>query len=185
MLDRGEVVTVEGLRQLVLLELSKLQNAIDGGEFNTAERFYAGDKRLDEEPCTRIIAERLNLILVPQNITVTPEHHLKHDKRCDFTTAKVLDGKRRMIVTEVKGQWHPKLYEAASDQLNNLYAIHPDAEQQGIYLVIWFGENERVAAVKKHGLSSSKALKEKLEHDLPDELRGLIDVFVLDVSKQT
>jgi len=185
MLDLGEVVTVEGLRQLVLLELSKLQKAIDGGEFNTAERFYAGDKRLDEEPCTRIIAERLNLILEPQNITVTPEHHLKHDKRCDFTTAKVLDGKRRMIVTEVKGQWHPKLYEAASDQLNNLYAIHPDAEQQGIYLVIWFGEDEKVAAVKKHGLSSAKALKDKLEHELPDDLRGLIDVFVLDVSKQT
>lgn len=184
-LDRGEVVTVEGLRQLVLLELSKLQKAIDGGEFNTAERFYAGHKRLDEEPCTRIIAERLNLVLEPQNITVTPEHHLKHDKRCDFTTAKVLDGKRRMIVTEVKGQWHPKLYEAASDQLNDLYAIHPDAEQQGIYLVIWFGKDEKVAAVKKHGLSSAKALKDKLEHDLPYDLRGLIDVFVLDVSKQT
>lgn len=185
LLDRGEVVTVEGLRQLVLLELSKLQKAIDGGEFNTAERFYAGDKRLDEEPCTRIIAERLNLILEPQNITVTPEHHLKHDKRCDFSTAKVLDGKRRMIVTEVKGQWHPKLYEAASDQLNNLYAIHPDAEQQGIYLVIWFGEDEKVAGVKTHGLSSAKALKGKLDHDLPDDLRGLIDVFVLDVSKQS
>ena len=184
MLDRGKVVTVEGLRQLVLLELSKLQKAINGGEFNTAERFYAGDKRLDEEPCTRIIAERLNLILEPQNITVTPEHHLKHDKRCDFKTAKVLDGKRRMIVTEVKGQWHPKLYEAASDQLNNLYAIHPDAEQQGIYLVIWFGGDEKVAGVKKSGISSAKALKDKLDHDLPDGLRGLIDVFVLDVSKQ-
>lgn len=185
MLDRREVVTVEGLRRLVLLELSKLQKAIDGGEFNTAERFYARDKRLDEESCTRIIAERLNLILEPQNITVTPEHHLKHDKRCDFTTAKVLDGKRRMIVTEVKGQWHPKLYEAASDQLNSLYAIHPDAEQQGIYLVIWFGGDEKVAGVKKHVLCSAKALKAKLEHDLPDDLRGLIDVFVLDVSKQT
>lgn len=184
MLDRGEVVTVEGLRQLVLLELSKLQGAIDGGEFNTAERFYAGDKRLDEEPCTRIISERLSLILGPQNITVTPEHHLKHDKRCDFTTAKMLDGKRRLLVTEVKCQWHPKLYEAASDQLSNLYAIHPDAEQQGIYLVIWFGADEKVAGLKKHGLSGAKALKDKLESMLPDDLRGFVDIFVLDVSKQ-
>lgn len=185
MLDQDAVVTVEGLRQLVLNELSNLQSAIDGGEFNTGERFYAGEKRLDEEPCTRIIAERLSLILESQNITVTPEHHLKHDKRCDFTTTKVLGGKRRLLVTEVKGQWHRELYEAASEQLNNLYAIHPDAEQQGIYLVIWFGADEKVARSKNHGISSAKELKGKLEATLPDELKGLIDIFVLDVSKKT
>lgn len=88
-----------------------------------------------------------------------------------------------MLVTEVKGQWHPKLYEAASDQLNNLYAIHPDAEKQGIYLVIWFGENEKVAGKKKHGLSSAAELKYDLEDKIPLEIRGLIDVFILDVSK--
>lgn len=183
MLDQNAVVTVEGLRQLVLQELSKLQSAIDGGEFNTAERFYAGTTRLDEEPCTRIIAERLQLILEPQNITVTPEHHLKHDKRCDFTTAKVLAGQRRLLVTEVKGQWHPKLYEAASEQLNTLYSIHPDAEQQGIYLVIWFGADEKVAGKKKHVIANATELKKSLLNVLPSELKGLIDVFVLDVSK--
>lgn len=183
-LDHDTVVTVDGLRKLVLHELSELQGAIDGGEFDTAKLFYAGEKRLDEEPCTKIIAERLSLILGPKNITITPEHHLKHDKRCDFTTAKVLSGKRRLLVTEVKGQWHPKLYEAASEQLNNLYAIHPDAEKQGIYLVIWFGENEKVAGKKKHGLDNATELQRDLEDKIPLELRGLIDVFVLDVSKK-
>jgi hypothetical protein len=184
MLDCGAVVTVEGLRQLVLRELSKLQGAIDGGEFNTAERFYAGNERLDEESCTRIIAERLSLIFEPQNIAVTPEHHLKHDKRCDFTTAKVLAGKRRMLVTEVKGQWHPKLYEAASNQLSDMYAIHPDAEQQGIYLVLWFGRDEKVAGKKKHQISDANGLKAEIEGVFPSELTGLIDVFVLDVSNE-
>lgn len=184
MLDHDTVVTVDGLRKLVLHELSILQGAIDGGEFDTAKLFYAGDKRLDEEPCTKIIAERLSLTLGLQNITITPEHHLKHDKRCDFTTAKVLSGNRRLLVTEVKGQWHPKLYEAASEQLNNLYAIHPDAEKQGIYLVIWFGKNEKVAGKKKHGHSSATELQHDLEDKIPLELRGLIDVFVLDVSKK-
>lgn len=184
MLDHDAVVTVDGLRKLVLHELSKLQGAIDGGEFDTAKLFYAGDKRLKEEPCTKIIAERLSLILGPQNITITPEHHVKHDKRCDFTTAKVLSGKRRLLVTEVKGQWHPELYEAASEQLNNLYAIHPDAEKQGIYLVIWFGKNVEVARKKKHGLSSATELQRDVEDKIPLELRGLIDVFVLDVSRK-
>ncbi|MFT6510855.1 MAG: hypothetical protein ACJAVO_000623 [Parvibaculaceae bacterium] len=185
MLDQNAVVTVEGLRQLVLHELSELQSAIDGGEFNTGELFYAREARRDENSCTRIIAERLSLVLRPQNITVTPEHHLQHDKRCDFTTAKVLGGKRCLLVTEVKGQWHPKLYEAASQQLNDLYAIHPDAEQQGIYLVIWFGSDEKVANATNHGISSAKELKGKLEVTLPDELKGLIDIFVLDASKKT
>jgi hypothetical protein len=183
MLDHDAVVTVEGLRQLVLQELSNLQSAIDGGEFNTAERFYAGSERLDEEPCTRIVAERLSLILGPQGITVTPEHHLKHDKRCDFTTAKVVSARRRLLVTEVKGQWHPKLYEAASNQLDNLYAIHPDAEQQGIYLVLWFGPSVKVAGKKRHRIFNASDLKKEIERVLPHDLKGLIDVFVLDVSR--
>lgn len=183
LLDEGEVVTVEGLRQLVLLELSKLQEDINGGEFNTVEMFYNGQRPLQEVACTRIIAERLNLILKEKNITVTPEHHLKNDKRCDFTTAKMLDGKRRLVVTEVKGQWHRELYEAASDQLSNRYAIHPDAEQQGIYLVIWFGADENVAGSNTHGLSGAEELRQNLESGLSDDLKGLIDVFVLDVSK--
>ncbi|APZ53826.1 hypothetical protein [Salipiger abyssi] len=184
MLDHGAVVTVDGLRKLVLHELSQLQAAIDGGEFDTAKLFYAGEDRLDEEPCTKIIAERLDLILRPQSITITPEHHLKHDKRCDFTAGKLLGSARRLLVTEVKGQWHPKLYEAASEQLNNLYAIHPDAEKQGIYLVLWFGENEKVAGRKRHGIKEPMELKRQLEAEIPLELRGLLDVFVLDISKK-
>lgn len=183
MLDLGTVVTVEGLRHLVIRELSRLQDAIYGGEFNTAERFYAESQRLDEESCTRIIAERLSLTLEPQNITVTPEHHLKHDKRCDFTTSKILAGKRRLLVTEVKGQWHPKLYEAPSKQLYDLYAIHPDAEQQGIYLVLWFGPDEKVAGRVKHNISDAKQLRGEIESILPQDIVGLVDVFVLDLSR--
>ena len=184
LLDKDEIVTVEGLRRRVLEELAKLQKAIDGGEFNTADRFYAGKKRLNEEPCTRIIAERLNLILQPQNITITPEHRLKHDKRSDFTAAKVLGGKRRLLVTEVKGQWHQRLFSAAKEQLNDLYAIHPEAERQGIYLVIWFGAHEKVNGKKRHGLISAAELKTEIERQLPSDLQGLIDVFVLDVSNR-
>ena len=61
----------------------------------------------------------------------------------------MIDGKRRLLVTEVKGQWHNKLYTAAAAQLHERYSIHPDAEQQGIFLVIWFGVDEKVAGRKK------------------------------------
>jgi hypothetical protein len=182
-LDRDAVVTVEGLRQLVLQELQEFQKAIDGGEFNSADRFYEKDERLGEVRSTEIIAERLNLRLEPQNISVTPEHQVKGAKRVDFTVTKIIDGKRRLLVTEVKGQWHRELYTAASTQLYERYAIHPGAEQQGIYLVIWFGGDEKVADRKTHSIKNAQELKISIEARLPQELTGLIDVFVLDVHK--
>lgn len=182
-LDSDAVVTVEGLRQLVLQELQDFQKSIDGGEFNSADRFYEKGERLDEIRSTEIIAERLNWRLEPQGISVTPEHQLKGAKRSDFTAAKMISGKRRLLVTEVKGQWHEELYTAASTQLHERYSIHPDAEQQGLFLSIWFGADEKVAGRKRHGIGCTQELKSSIEAALPPELKGLIDVFVLDVSK--
>ena len=182
-LDRDAVVTVEGLRQLVTQELQDFQKVIDGGEFNSADRFYEKGERLGEVRSTEIIAERLNVRLEAQGISVVPEHQLKGKKRSDFTATKMIGGKRRLLVTEVKGQWHRELYTAAYAQLHERYSIHPDAEQQGIYLAIWFGRDEKVAGRKKHGIGNAKELKSSIEATLPPELTGLIDVFVLDVSK--
>ncbi len=182
-LDCDSVVTVEGLRQLVLQELHDFQKAIDGGEFNSADRFYEKNERLDEVKSTEIIAERLNLKLEPQGISITPEHQLKGKNRSDFTASKLIGGRRRLLVTEVKGQWHRELYSAASAQLYERYSIHPDAEQQGIFLVIWFGESETVAGRKLHGIKTAQELKISIEAVLPIDLRGLIDVFILDVSR--
>ncbi len=184
-LDCDSVVTVEGLRQLVLQELHDFQKAIDGGEFNSADRFYEKNEHLDEVKSTEIIAERLNLKLEPQGISITPEHQLKGKNRSDFTASKLIGGRRRLLVTEVKGQWHRELYSAASTQLYDRYSIHPDAEQQGIFLVIWFGESETVAGRKHHGIETAQELKINIEAVLPIDLRGLIDVFILDVSRRS
>jgi len=183
-LDRDAVVTVEGLRQLVIQELQDFQKAIDGGEYNSADRFYEKGERLGELRSTQIIAERLNLRLEPQGISVTPEHQLKDANRSDFTATKMIGGRRRLLVTEVKGQWHKDLYTAASAQLYERYSIHPDAEQQGIYLVIWFGGDEKVAGRKRRYIGSAQELKSNIEASLPQELIGLIDVYILDVSKR-
>jgi ribosomal protein L32E len=183
LLDRDAVVTVEVLRKLAIQELQNFQNSIDGGEFNSADRFYEKGERLDEVRSTEIIAERLNLRLEPQGISVTPEHQLKGSTRSDFTLTKMFRGKRRLLVAEVKGQWHDELYTAAATQLRDRYSIHPDAEQQGIFLVIWFGPDEKIAGRKRHGIGNAQELKLSIETHLPQELTGLIDVFVLDVSK--
>lgn len=182
-LDCGAIVTVEGLRQLVLQELYDFQRSINGGEFNSGDRFYEKGEHLNEVKSTEIIAERLNLRLEPLGISITPEHQLKDQKRSDFTASKLVSRKRRLLVTEVKGQWHRDLYAAASAQLYERYSIHSDAEQQGIFLVIWFGADEKVAGRKDHGIKNAHELKLRIEEFLPDNLRGFIDIFILDVSR--
>ena len=188
LLDGNAIVTVEGLRQLMISELNSYQRDIDGGEFNAANRFYrenkkSGNERLGEVESVEIIAEQLSLRLNPQNIIITPEHQTQNQNRIDITAAKMIDGKRRLLVIEAKGQWHPELYTAASTQLYERYSIHPDAEQQGIYLVVWFGPHEKVANKKGHKITNAKELKETIETEVPPELNGFIDVFVLDVSR--
>lgn len=187
LLDNNAVVTVAGLRQLLVQELMDYQKDIDGGEFNAAKRFYTkkdngNDIHLNEVGSVEIIAEHLSLVLHPQSITIVTEHQTKNQNRIDITAAKMIDGKRRLLVIEAKGQWHKDLYSAASAQLYERYSVHPDAERQGIYLVIWFGAHEPVAGRKIHEFTSAHELKINIEDRLPSKLKGLIDVFVLDVS---
>lgn len=55
-----------------------------------------------------------------------------------------------MLVVEVKGQWNSELFTAAQMQRADRYAVHPTAEEQGVYLVLWFGVDEKIAGLKNH-----------------------------------
>ena len=68
-------------------------------------------------------------------------------------------------------------------QLYERDSVHTDAELQGIYLVFWFDKKKKVANRKKHNITSALELKKCIEDTLPAELKGFIDVFVLDVSR--
>lgn len=190
-LDNDSVITVEGLRALILEELEFYQNDLRGGDTTSPSLFYHKQYdgstileyiHLNEVDATKIVADRLKLRLSNKGIIVTLEHQMQHANRCDITFAKVIDNQRKLLVLESKGQWHKELYIAASTQLAERYSIHPDAEQQGIYFVLWFGMNEKVANQKNHDVSSAQELKIILENKLPSELKGRIDIFVLDIS---
>ncbi|MFX5834669.1 hypothetical protein ABTE43_12005 [Acinetobacter baumannii] len=190
-LDNDGVITVEGLRSLILEELKIFQLDLNGSETTSKNIFYnlqyktaktVEFKRLGEVEATLRVADRLRLRLEHKGITVTPEHQLQNVNRCDITFSKIIDNQRKLLVLESKGQWHSELYNAATTQLSERYSIHPHAEQQGIYFVLWFGADEKVANLTKHGVSSAQELKEILDKQLPIELKGLIDIFVLDIS---
>jgi len=111
------------------------------------------------------------------------EHQLEDRSRCDLTVTRMVSGRARMLVIEGKGQWHRDLFTAASTQLANRYSMHPDADEQGIFFVVWYGPHEVVAGRTGHGCRSAAELQSTIEGHLPNELKGRIDVVVLDVSR--
>lgn len=184
MLEAGTVASVEDMRALLKEQLESFQRWIDGAETNPREMFWPGGKRVDENTARNRIVERLTAQLEALGQSVVIEHHMSNDNRCDFTVTKVSEGKRLLLVCEVKGQWHPALFTAASEQLDALYTTHPDAAQQGVYLVLWVGGQEKIAGRKSHGIASAAALRERIVDSLDSKSAGRLDVVVLDLENK-
>ncbi|MFB6448072.1 hypothetical protein [Bradyrhizobium tunisiense] len=91
------------------------------------------------------------------------------------------------IPVEIKGQWHPNVWNAASVQLVQQYARDWRADDRGIYLVLWFGavpgKNLPLHPLGWDRPATSDQLREMLVAGLAATERGRIDVVVLDVSK--
>jgi hypothetical protein len=183
-LDENQLATVEDLRSFLIEKLEEYQKQIDGGEFDSIDVFYESGNHVDETTACKRVADYLSVHLKALNMSTSIEHQLKDSKRCDITVTKTLDGKRRLLVIEAKGQWHKDLFSAAKVQLHERYSIHPDAENQGIYLVFWFGNDEKIAEKKDTSIKSATNLKKFIIEVMPEELRSLIDVFVLDLSRK-
>lgn len=185
LLDMGDIASVEDMRALLVEELEGLQAWLKGADTDPLDMFWPQGQRVDENTARNRIVEMLQMRMTALNTSVVIEHHMAGSNRCDFTAAKVIDGNTHLLVCEVKGQWHPNLFSAASSQLNDLYAAHPNADSQGVYLVLWFGSSVKVAGRKNHGFTTPQKLRDEILTRMPAELNGLIDVCVLDLSKAT
>lgn len=181
LLENHQVISVESMRALILEELAAYQKDLNGGEFTSKDSFYNGDKHVDENRATQIVGERLRLKLERYGIDCHLEHLMSDNKRCDFTCSKHIHDRQRLLVVEAKGQWNKELYSTIENQLVRQYTIHPNAEKQGIFLVYWFGTQEKLAGLK-NTMSGAEELQRDIASKMPVELQGLIDVFVLDVS---
>jgi hypothetical protein len=184
-LDGERVASVEDLRALLLEELQELQLWIYGGETSPISLFWPHGKRVDENTARDRIVERLQTRFSALDALVVVEHHMEGGNRCDITLNKSLGGLRKLLVCEVKGQWHEELFIAAKQQLHERYALHPDASEQGVYLVLWFGEKENVAGRVNKKFKSAVELRSALIESLPIDIASSTSVFVLDVSKRT
>jgi hypothetical protein len=183
LLDENEVVTVEDLRALLVEELGEVQKWLNGAETDPLETFYNGGERVDENTARNRIVDRLSGRMTALGLSVVIEHHMAGGSRCDITASATIEGARRLLVTEVKGQWNAELFTAAAAQLDQRYAIHPDAARQGIYLALWYGNGEKVAGLSDPTINSASVLGDRIVALMPEELRGRVDVVVLDLSR--
>ena len=181
-IDAGLPASVEQTRTVVMELFDELQRDILAGHTGLRDQFYDGGARLNEVRGMARVAAWLRPRLAPMDIHDVVEHQLEERNRCDLTATRMLNGVPRMLVIEGKGQWHRDLFGAAATQLASRYAMHPDADEQGIYLVLWYGPQKEVAGSTRHGYQSASELQAAIEAHLPVDLRGRIDVFVLDVS---
>lgn len=184
-LDDHQIATVEDLRALMVEELGELQKWLKGAETNPVEAYYACGMRVDENTARNRIVERLQGRMSALGLSVVIERHMAGGNRCDITATANLDGTNLLLVTEVKGQWNKDLYTAASAQLAERYAVHPDAAQQGVYLVLWYGTDEKIANAVDPSISTEEELKDRIIAFMPQELRNRVNVVVLDLTRPT
>ncbi|MGJ5155293.1 hypothetical protein [Bradyrhizobium sp. HKCCYLR1023] len=183
LLDDSRIASVEDMRALLIELLDEFQRRLKGDATNPVEVFYSGEKRVNENKARDRIVDRLQDLFRALNLGVVVEHQMANEKRCDFTASAVIDKSPVILVTELKGQWNPELYTAASVQLAGRYTKYPGAANQGVYLVLWFGCDEKIAGRKDPSITSPALLREEIIRRMPAELAGRIDIYVLDVSR--
>lgn len=188
MLDNQKIACVEDMRALLVEIFEEIQIWLNGSETDPINLFYDKQSdgtfvRKDENGTTKIIADRLKLRCETLGLNVTIELHQRDDNRTDIGILSNLAGQNALLVIEAKGQWHRELYTAAAEQLDARYSIHPNAARQGIYLVYWFGTETVVAGVKTHGIRSAIELRQKIQDNMPTELKARINVVVIDLSR--
>ncbi len=146
------------------------------------EAYWTENGPQGEEYCRNRLVEHLSGVM-SDAIRLAPEMQMPERRRADFVALR--NGIE--LPVEIKGQWHRKVWNAASDQLDAYYAREWHAEGRGAYVVLWFG-NVPGKGLPAHpqGLDrpeTSQALREMLVDRLPEARRAQLDVFVLDVSR--
>jgi hypothetical protein len=182
MIDDQKLATVEDLRAFLVEEIARLEAWVRGNETDPLDTFYSDGNHVNENTARNRIVDRLQARFSALNLDVAIERYMADQKRCDITVSSTFSGRKKLLVIEVKGQWHSKLFSAANEQLYQRYSSHPDAAHQGVYLVLWFGPNCKIAGNDNSEISSPVELKNKIVEQMPSELQSAIDVVVLDLS---
>lgn len=178
--------TASDLKAILLDALERVQRIVRGDEADAISNFYEGSRPKGENACR----DQVLLLMrgqLPFQIDVISERDMPGSRRADLVLTY---GGELQVPLEAKGQWHPELWTAITEQLEQLYTIEYRAGGVGVYLVFWFGAGaptgrrltrppERVVAP-----TNAEELREALVSLIPDHRRADLSVFVLDLSRE-
>lgn len=178
--------TTDDLIAVVRFALKRLQLELRGSDTDTVVKYWTDEGQpRNEDRCTDLLIEDIMRLLPPYGIGRTPQADMPNSKRADilFTIGTAA------LPVECKGQWNPKLWSAAGDQLDDFYLRDWRSQDRGIYLVFWFGPNvapsSRLQGPPAGHLrpTTPEQLGDQLIESLSAERRGRIAVEVIDLTK--
>lgn len=171
------------LQTVVVEELDRIQALVRSDDVDSWTGFYANASALQpnhEEECSNYLIN-----LLRQNgygLRFDPEPHLAADRQGDIGCS--FEG--LWIPIEAKGQWHPKLWVAADEQLHGQQASDHRAAGRGIYVVYWFGSRGKPltrAPAAFQNPASPEELERRLAEHSSAARSGRVVIKVLDVAR--
>ncbi|HHT9167055.1 TPA: NACHT domain-containing protein [Legionella pneumophila] len=169
------------LQLLLIDQLENFQKRLKHSETDEYKTYWNDNTPHVENYCRDRIIAALNPYLERFNVRLHKEGARSDETRCDILcTYNTID-----LPIEIKGQWHPKMWTAASDQLKN-YTNDYHTNGIGLYIVLWFGNiPEQIKPPKAWKRKRPKSVDEMRNYlrdcyqDLPEETK----IYVLDLSK--
>lgn len=182
---RGDLpTTVDDMRAFFADRMATLQAKMHSTATDMWEAYWESKKPRVENFCRNRLVEHISSQL-PEAIRFAPEMHMPLQKRADIAAILGNVG----LPVEIKRQWHSEVWIAPVKQLEVLYAREWHAKGRGAYIVIWFGDvPDQAMPAHPRGLplpQSPEAMRTMLIDLLPEALRDVIDVYVVDVSRPT
>ena len=186
-LASGAPANVADLAALTLEHLNEIALTIRDGNTSDWRQYWNVDHHSrphhprPEDVCRDALLSDLRNRLIRLGVEVQPEGRYANDKRADIRVS--CSGFN--VPVEIKRSCHRDLWSAIRSQLIALYAVDPETEGHGIYLVLWFGDTKGCRPTPPETGSpvvTSLELENRLSSTLSAEERRKIKIRVVDVS---
>lgn len=174
-------------QDILMDEINDLEKNLRTNNYNSVdELFWENGKPRIENVCRNILAHHLEPWLKNYHILLAPETKQTKNRNCDILMQHHNNGLMHIPI-EIKGQWHPELWTAHKTQLKD-YSEGYHTNGYGIYLILWFGDNEHQNRKLKtcNELDTQPETIDKMYDALLSKIREhskKIQLIVFDLSK--
>ena len=180
--EDGLPVNIDDMRAWLADRIEQLKARMRASDTDMWAAYWSDDAGPRHENfCRNRMIEHISGQMA-ESIRFGPETHMPAGTRADIAVTR----NAIKLPVEIKGQWNDDVWDAAFNQLAAKYSIDWQAEGRGVYIVLWFGDVPGKQLPRNpEGLArpeSPEQLRRMLIDRLPESLRTLIDVYVIDVS---